>query len=280
MSRTLDIVVLSDLHLGSYSCHVQQLLKYLRNINPKTLVLNGDIIDFNSFKKRSFPPEHLEVIQRILNLAATGTKVYYITGNHDDVLRRYTDFSVGNLHLRDKLVLQLKGKKYWFFHGDIFDIVNNFSPAITRIGSGGYNFLLFMNRFINRLRKNLNKAPMSFAQKLKRSVSQANDYIEEFEKTAIRLAQKQEYDYVVCGHIHQPKVKTSTEKGKEITYMNAGDWVENLTALEYKWNKWSIYKYNEADFPNVHPRLRVRRDSNHLSPLSAQAIFSKIVEQP
>lgn len=278
MSKSLDIVVLSDLHLGSHSCHAQQLLKYLHSINPTTLVLNGDIIDFYSFKRRSFLPEHLEVIQVILDLAANGTKVYYITGNHDDVLRRYTDFSVGNLHLRDKLVLQLKGEKYWFFHGDIFDVVSTFSPVITRMGRRGYNFLLSLNRLINRVRSSINKAPMSFTQRLKKQIVQANDYAEKFEKTVIGLAKEKKYNYVICGHIHQPKIKIDIENSQEVTYMNAGDWVENLTALEYKWNQWSLYTYDDADFPNIHPRLHVRHKERKTSSLSAQAIFSKIVE--
>lgn len=31
--------------------------------------------------------------------------------------------------------------------------------------------------------------------------------------------------------------------GKTIRYLNSGDWIENLTALEYKKGKWKISKY-------------------------------------
>src|SRR6056297_3924575 len=121
MKRELDIVILSDVHLGTYGCHAKELHNYLKSIQPKTLILNGDFIDIWQFRKRYFPKEHLQVIQRILKMSARGTKVYYITGNHDEALRRYSDFSSGNIHLRDKLELQLNGKSYWIFHGDIFD---------------------------------------------------------------------------------------------------------------------------------------------------------------
>ena len=53
------------------------------------------------------------------------------------------------------------------------------------------------------------------------------------------------YQYVVCGHIHQPVIKNvETEKGN-ITYLNSGDWIENLTSLEYHDGAWEIYKYRE-----------------------------------
>jgi UDP-2,3-diacylglucosamine pyrophosphatase LpxH len=48
---------------------------------------------------------------------------------------------------------------------------------------------------------------------------------------------------VVCGHIHEPKIQpTKTENG-EVVYLNSGDWIENLTALEFHKNSWSIYKH-------------------------------------
>jgi hypothetical protein len=51
---------------------------------------------------------------------------------------------------------------------------------------------------------------------------------------------------VACGHIHQPEIKIiSTAKGP-ITYLNSGDWVENLTALEYTPEAgWQLYYYNQ-----------------------------------
>ncbi len=52
------------------------------------------------------------------------------------------------------------------------------------------------------------------------------------------------YDYVVCGHIHQPKKEIYDNKYGSCTYLNSGDWVENLTALEYSFKRWRIYHYN------------------------------------
>lgn len=115
------MVVISDVHLGTYGSHARELYNYLSSIKPKILVLNGDIIDIWQFRKSYFPKAHLKVIQKIISLATKGTKVYYITGNHDEMLRKFSDMNMGNLTLVDKLILDLDDKKAWIFHGDVFD---------------------------------------------------------------------------------------------------------------------------------------------------------------
>lgn len=258
MKREPDIVIISDVHLGTYGCHAKELLQYLKSIRPKTLIINGDFIDIWQFRKRYFPKEHMQVIQCILKMAAKGTKVYYITGNHDDVLRRYSDFSTGNIHLRDKLILQLKDKRIWIFHGDIFDLSVRVSPLIAKLGGKSYDYLIVLNRFINKIRQAFGGEPMSLAGQLKHRVKQAVKFIGDFEETAIQLALEQEYDYVICGHIHLPQMRVEKREGREVTYLNSGDWVENLTALEYQWGQWSVYKYDKADYQTINSRLVVK----------------------
>jgi len=260
MKRELDIVVISDVHLGTYGCHARELCNYLKSIKVDTLILNGDFIDIWQFRKRYFPKEHMMVLQQMLKMATKGTKVYYITGNHDDVLRRYTDFSSGNIHLRDKLVLQLGGKKYWLFHGDIFDASVKLSPYIAKLGGKGYDLLIVLNRLINKLRSIMGKPHMSFAKKVKYKVKEAVKFIGNFEETAIKLAAEQGYDYVICGHIHRPTMRVDEQFGKKIIYLNSGDWVENLTALEYQWGRWSIYEYDQTDYDQLSSLLRVKED--------------------
>lgn len=248
MKRKPEIVVLSDVHLGTFGCHAKELHRYLKSIQPQILILNGDFIDIWSFRKHYFPKEHLQVIRRILKMATTGTKVYYITGNHDDALRAYSDFNSGNIFLRDKLELQLNGKSYWIFHGDIFDVFIKYSPFLAKLGGISYDWLIYLNRGVNRLRSFLGLARMSFTKKIKDRVKKAVSFIKDFEDHAIRMGINKGFDYVICGHIHQPKIKeVSTEEGS-ITYLNSGDWVENLTALEYRWGEWTLYEYREEDF--------------------------------
>ncbi|MCB0631798.1 MAG: UDP-2,3-diacylglucosamine diphosphatase [Saprospiraceae bacterium] len=285
MKKELDIVVLSDVHLGTYGCHAKELLEYLKSIKVDMMILNGDFIDMWQFRKRYFPKEHLQVIQRILKMAAKGTKVYYITGNHDDLLRRYTDFSSGNIHLRDKLILHLNQEKYWIFHGDVFDFSVQYSPFIAKLGGQGYDMLIRLNRLINRVRVALGMSRMSFAKKVKNGVKKAVKFIADFEQTAIRMAREQGYDYVICGHIHRPQFQRIEENGHTVTYLNSGDWVENLTALEYQGGKWSVYEYHEADYAMVSPRLQVRSKNEQLEEedrtdkLSPEELLQHIMSQ-
>ncbi len=248
MKREIDIAIISDVHLGTYGCHAKELVNYLNSIKVDTLILNGVFIDIWQFRKRYFPTEHMQVIQCILKMAAAGTKVYYLTGNHDDALRRYSDFSSGNIHLRDQLILQLNGKTFWIFHGDIFDASIKYSPLIAKLGGKGYDWLILFNRLINNTRKTFGLPRKSFARKVKQSMKEAVKYISDFENSAIQLAAKKGYTYVICGHIHKPQMQSVKVDGKKITYLNSGDWVENLTALEYKWGRWSIYEYDESDY--------------------------------
>ena len=258
MKRELDIVVLSDIHLGTYGCHARELHNYLKSIEPRTLVLNGDIFDIWYFKKNYFPREHMEVVRRLLKMAVNGTKIYYLTGNHDDLLRKFGEMSLGLIHLRNKLVFQVDGRTHWVFHGDVFDASVQRARWLAKLGGEGYDLLIRINRTINGLRRLFGFAPVSFAAKVKKGVKGAVKYISDFENTALRIASEKEYDCVICGHIHQPQMReVTTENGKTVTYMNSGDWVEHLTALEFSDGKWSMYTYDETEFDVVSPRLQV-----------------------
>ena len=243
--RPVDLVVLSDVHLGTYGCHAKELLKYLKSIKPKQVVLNGDIIDIWQFSKRYWPKSHMKIVKYIMEWIAKGVKVYYVTGNHDELLRKFTGFKMGSLSIVNKMVLPLDGKKAWFFHGDVFDVTMQHSKWIAKLGAKGYDFLIILNRGINFLSKKIGKGPISMSKKIKNGVKSAVKFINDFEQVAADIAIESGYDYVVCGHIHQPEIRQiSTDKG-EVIYLNSGDWIENLTALEYHKGKWTLYSYLE-----------------------------------
>ena len=247
--RAIDVVVLSDLHLGTYGCHAKEIVTYLKSISPQILILNGDIIDGWQFNKRYFPPAHMQVIKEIIGLLSSGTRVIYITGNHDEMLRRYSDIEIGNFQLTDKLVMELNGKMTWIFHGDVFDASTKGSAKLlAKFGGHGYDMLILLNRCINWFLKLLKKEKMSFSKKIKNSVKKAVKWIADFEQTAAELAIEKKYDYIICGHIHQPQKRVIETKNGKVIYLNSGDWIENLTALEYRNNEWEIYQYNEKEF--------------------------------
>lgn len=273
--RNVEIIVISDLHLGTFGCHAKEIVYYLKSVTPKILILNGDIIDGWQFSKRYFPSSHMQVINEIVNLISGGTRVIYITGNHDEMLRRYSGAVIGSLQISDKLVLEVNGKKTWIFHGDVFDATTKGSAKLlAKLGGYGYDLLIITNSLINWFLKLMGKEKMSFSKRVKNTVKKAVSFISNFEQTAAELAIEKKYDYVICGHIHHPQKRLiKTDKGA-VTYLNSGDWVENLTALEYTNNQWEIYQHkthreinkpNENWFKPIKPILNVISNDIDLS---------------
>jgi UDP-2,3-diacylglucosamine pyrophosphatase LpxH len=133
--RDVELVILSDIHLGTYGCHSEELLRYLKSIKPKRLILNGDIIDMWQFSKRYWPQSHMQIVKHITGLLSKGTKVTYLTGNHDGMLRKFAGFRLGNFQIANKKVVQLNGRSSWIFHGDVFDVTMQYSKWLAKLGS-------------------------------------------------------------------------------------------------------------------------------------------------
>lgn len=237
--RKLEIAVISDVHLGSLDCHADELNTYLNSIQPKKLVLNGDMLDIGQFHKRYFPKPHMKVIRKIFNMAAKGTQVFYVTGNRDEIVRKLTGNSLGNIHIVDKLVLDLGGQKAWFFHGDVFDTPFFKAKWLAYFGSVGYQLLFFINKLTNKILQKLNFKRRTLSKKK----ADPKSYLEEFERYTVKMAIRKHYDYVICGHVHEPKKELHLTKRGSCTYLNSGDWVKSLTALEYSLKRWKIYRY-------------------------------------
>ena len=247
MKRKVDLVVISDVHLGTYGSRAAELVSYLKSIDPETLVLNGDIIDIWQFSKRYFPAAHMEVLKSIASMLTNGTKVYYITGNHDEMLRKFKGFKMGGLEIQNKLLLDLPTGKAWIFHGDVFDTTMKHSKWVAKLGGKGYDLLIVLNTFMNWVSERLGRGRISLSQKVKDGVKGVVKYVNNFELTAAEIAMCSDYQFVVCGHIHQPQIKRMTGKdGGEVLYLNSGDWVENSTALEYHDEKWSLYRHDRS----------------------------------
>lgn len=278
--RKLDIAVISDVHLGTYGCRATELTNYLKTINPKILILNGDIIDIWQFKKRYFPKAHMKVIKQLMSFITAGTKVYYITGNHDEMLRKFKGFRLGSFEIVNKVVLDIDGKKGWFFHGDVFDVTMQHSKWLAKLGSVGYDFLIYLNTFMNWISEQLGYGRISLSKKIKNSVKGAIKFINNFEITASDIAIDNQYDYVVCGHIHQPEIREiSNDKGKTL-YLNSGDWIENLTALEYKNNTWSLYEYEKDHIArNLHLNYKVKDVEMVRAESSNSVLFDELLAE-
>lgn len=273
--RKVEVVVISDVHLGTYGCHAKELLKYLKSINPKTIILNGDIIDIWQFSTRYWPKTHMKVLKFLIGWISEGKEIYYITGNHDEMLRKFVDFKMGSFSIKNKVVLELDGKTAWFFHGDVFDVTMEHSKWLAKLGAKGYDLLILINKAVNNICEFFGKGKISLSKKIKDSVKSAVKFINNFEQIATNIAIQNKFDYVVCGHIHQPIIKDVVTSEGEVTYLNSGDWIENLTALEYNNKKWSLYKYNDAHYQKED--LNETNEEMDVLDKSAKQLFGELI---
>ena len=247
MKRNLDILVISDLHLGTYGSEADEVLAYLDSINADKIVINGDFIDIMLFNKRFWPSSHMKVIKYFLDLISQGKEIYYVTGNHDELMRKFLNFKIQNFKIVNQIVLDTDEGKVWIFHGDVFDFSIQ-TQWLTKLAGFLYDYMIIFNSWINKkIMRPLGRKRLNFSKTIKSNVKTAVQYFANFEMKAAEVAQKNGYKYVVCGHIHTPKIESFNINGEEVIYMNSGDWLESLSSLEYADNKWSIYMHKRTE---------------------------------
>jgi UDP-2,3-diacylglucosamine pyrophosphatase LpxH len=222
-------VWISDIHLGTPGCNADLLLDFLKSIQPETLYLVGDIIDGWKLKRGWYwPARHNDVVRRVLKLAARGTRVVYIPGNHDEVLRPYAGLSLGGVEIAlEAIHTTADGRRLLVCHGDEFDAVVLYHRWLAWAGDLGYEALLKLNVHFNRVRRRLGLPYWSISAHIKKRVKNAVAFIGRFEQAVADAARHRGLDGVVCGHIHSAEIRDFGG----ITYMNDGDWVESCTAL-------------------------------------------------
>ncbi len=247
MKRNLDILVISDLHLGTYGSEADEVLAYLDTINANKIVINGDFVDIMLFNKRFWPSSHMKVIKYFLDLISQGKEIYYVTGNHDELMRKFLNFKIQNFKIVNQIVLDTAKGKVWIFHGDVFDFSIQ-TQWLTKLAGFLYDYMIIFNSWINKkIMRPLGRKRLNFSKTIKSNVKTAVQYFANFEMKAAEVAQKNGYKYVVCGHIHTPKIESFNINGEEVIYMNSGDWLESLSSLEYADNKWSIYMHKRIE---------------------------------
>lgn len=247
MKRNLDILVISDLHLGTYGSEADEVLAYLDSINADKIVINGDFVDIMLFNKRFWPSSHMRVIKYFLDLISKGKEIYYVTGNHDELMRKFLNFKIQNFKIVNQIVLDTDDGKVWIFHGDVFDFSIQ-TQWLTKLAGFLYDYMIIFNSWINKkIMRPLGQKRLNFSKTIKSNVKTAVQYFANFEMKAAEVAQKNGYKYVVCGHIHTPKIESFNINGEQVIYMNSGDWLESLSSLEYVDNKWSIYMHKRTE---------------------------------
>lgn len=235
-------IFISDVHLGTKGCQAELLNNFLKFNNCEKIYLVGDIIDGWKIQQNKWRwnQSHTNVIRRLLGLAKRGTKVVYLTGNHDEFLRLLIPYNIGfgNVEVCNHSIHVGKdGRRYLVVHGDIFDGITRIAPWLTFLGDKAYDFVLNLNTKFNIVRRKLGFNYWSLSRYLKKRVKKAVDFIFKFEKNLSSHCKKKGYDGVICGHIHTPEIKDIDG----VVYMNDGDWVESCSALvEHHDGKWEI----------------------------------------
>ena len=229
-------IIVSDLHLGTKDSKAEEFIEFIENHPTELLILNGDIIDGWALNRGAkWKKYHTKVISKLLKLS-NKTKIIWIRGNHDEFIQEFIDSSFGNIEIKEDYVLQFsehveydiwRRHCFYVFHGDVIDVFITKYKWLSKIGSVGYDFALWLNRWYNRYRKWRNLPYQSISQKIKEGVKQATMYINDFETTALKMAEKKGCDGVICGHIHQPENRIINGKH----YLNSGDWIENMSAI-------------------------------------------------
>jgi len=245
--REIEVAVISDIHLATHACKPKKVLKYLKSIQPKILVLNGDIIDSWRFSRNYFPKQQLKVIRQFIKMMEKGVQIYYITGNHDEFLRKFNQTQIGNLRIVNQLILELDGLKTWIFHGDIFDNIIHKTKWLAKLGAIIYGMLSILNQYVNRFLAWIGKPEIMIYKSIKKYIVREKISLSSFESAIGNAAFQQGYQTVICGHTHVPKEKQLTISGQKIQYLNCGDWIEHFTAAEYCDSNWTLYYYNDLD---------------------------------
>lgn len=222
-------VFISDIHLGTPGCNADLLWDFLHSVKCETLYLVGDIIDGWRLKRGWYwPTRHNDVVRRVMKMAKKGTRVVYIPGNHDEVLRDFVGLSFGDIEIVAEAVHETAdGRRLLVLHGDEFDGVVLYARWLAFLGDHAYALLLRLNIWFNAARRALGLPYWSLSAHLKHRVKRAVEFISAFEEAVAHAAQLRGADGVVCGHIHSAEIR---EMGS-ITYYNDGDWVESCTAL-------------------------------------------------
>lgn len=220
---------ISDVHLGTRGSQALPLLEFLKHYDTKTIFLVGDIIDGWRLKAGwHWPAPHNVVLQKLLRKARKGARIIYIPGNHDEFLRAYVGENFGGVEIAEEAVYELQdGRKALVLHGDKFDTVVRNMKWLAHLGDWAYDLAIFINRYLNFVRRKLGMPYWSFSAAAKAKVKRAVNFISAFEDAVVADARRQGAEVVICGHIHH----AAQRQIGAICYMNCGDWVESRTAI-------------------------------------------------
>lgn len=227
--RRVRTLFLSDLHLGTRDCQAELLLDFLRRVDADVIYLVGDIVDGWKLKSGWYwPQSHNDVVQKLLRKVRKGARLIYVPGNHDEFLRDYVGGAFGGIEICERAIHETAdGRRLLVMHGDEFDLVVKHARWLAFLGDGAYSTALFLNTYLNIVRRRMGLTYWSLSAWAKGKVKNAVSFISRFEEFLVAEARQHGADGVVCGHIHHATIREI----QGISYLNTGDWVESCTAI-------------------------------------------------
>jgi UDP-2,3-diacylglucosamine pyrophosphatase LpxH len=228
--QSVRSIFLSDIHLGTRACQAQRLLSFLRHYESKYLYLVGDIVDFWAMSRGIHWSRHQNtVVQKFLKRARHGTRVIFVPGNHDEVLREYVGTSFGDIELvMEHVHVAADGRRYAVLHGDEYDQVTRHHRWVAVLGDFAYETLVKLNGWLSLVRRTLGiPGYWSLAGYAKNKVKSAVSFIFDFEDSVMHAVRDRGLEGVICGHIHSAAIRDVDG----LTYINCGDWVDSCTAI-------------------------------------------------
>lgn len=227
--KTYRTLFISDVHLGTRSAQTELLLDFLKHNDAETIYLVGDIVDFWRIRRGAiWPQSHNDVLQKLLRKVRKGSRIVFIPGNHDEVLRQYCGQRFGGIEIERQLIhTTADGRRYLVLHGDEFDVVVRCAKWLAFLGDRGYELALAANQPLNVVRRWLGFEFWSLSAYLKQRVKSAVNFIGEFESALAEEARRRNVDGIICGHIHH----AASRDMLGVHYINTGDWVESCTAI-------------------------------------------------
>jgi len=203
-----NVLVVSDIHLGSPVSRVKAFAKVLKNEKYSHLVINGDLFD-NKYVQR-YKKKHWNILSLIRKISKK-KKVTFIIGNHD--IKSRNIIKILGFDFVERLELEIGGKKMLFIHFHQFDPFIFEHPWITDLAEKIYYFFQSLD-FSRKFSRWIKKTSKQF---MKTKINIRNK--------AIEYAGTNGYDCIFGGHIHFAESFVCDSSGVE--YYNSGSFCDD-----------------------------------------------------
>ena len=176
-------------------------------------------------------------------MAHDGTEIFHVRGNHGADLITLDSLLTNSIPSYDTLILKINSKRMFFFHGDLFDASLSYAHWLLRFGNLGLTLLV-------KLSKLRSKGPQDDAIHHYPKTTLPHQHSNlvpvlhcEFKNNLMKMATSHHIDHIVGGNGDWVRKELLETKDGEYQYLNPGNWTTQMTALEYSFKRWKIYRY-------------------------------------